>query len=299
MNRTALLLAATLLLTIESARADLVIFSCEPEWAQLIREIAGDDMNTFSATTPFQDPHRLQARPSLIARIRQADLLVCTGADLEIGWLPMLLRRAGNSRIQPGQPGYFITSDYVRKLEIPARIDRAEGDIHPQGNPHVHLDPRNLLRIAEPLAERLAQLDPAGADQYLAGHAKFAETFRAAIKRWRTKATPLKSTVVITHHRSYSYLVNWLGLEVIETIEPKPGIPPSSRHLTKLLQIIEVRQPRYILVTPYSNPKPAGWLSERTNVRVIQLPYTVGREHSAATLFELFDTTINLLLNQS
>jgi zinc/manganese transport system substrate-binding protein len=143
------------------------------------------------------------------------------------------------------------------------------------------------------------QLDPAGADRYLTGHTEFAETFRAAIKRWRTKAAPLESTAIITHHRSYSYLANWLGLEVIETIEPKPGISPSSSHLAKLLQLIELRQPTYILVTPYSDPKPASWLAERTNLPVIQLPYTVGREHSAATLFELFDITINLLLDQS
>ena len=299
MNRIALLLAVTLILAGRSASAELVVFTCEPEWAELIREIAGDDMNTFSATTARQDPHRLQARPSLIARVRQADLLVCTGADLEVGWLPLLLRRAGNPRLLPGQPGHFIASDHVRKLEIPSRIDRAGGDIHPQGNPHVHLDPRNLLRIADPLARRLAQLDPARADHNLAGLARFKETFRAHIKTWREKAMPLKSMVIITHHRSYSYLVNWLGIEVLDTIEPKPGIPPSSSHLTKLLRLMEARAPKYILVTPYSNPKPASWLSERTDVAVIELPYSVGREHTAATLFDLFDTSINLLLGPS
>ena len=137
----------------------LEVFACEPEWAPLVTELAGEQADVTTATTALQDPHRLEAKPSLIAAIRQANLLVCTGADLEIGWLPLLLRRTGNPDIQPGNAGYFRAADYVRRLEIPVRIDRDQGDIHPQGNPHIHLQPRNIARIAENLAQRLIEQD--------------------------------------------------------------------------------------------------------------------------------------------
>jgi len=191
-----------------------------------------------------------------------------------------------------------MAADHVRKLEIPTRLDRAEGDIHPQGNPHIHLDPRNLLRIAEQLSKRLVELDPANANRYLEGYTKFSESFRLKIKKWQDKADPLKSMMVITHHRSFSYLVRWLGIDVVETIENKPGIPPSSKHMARLLQLAEVRNPKFVLLTPYSDPKPAEWLSERTHIPIIRLPYTVGSGHSAQTLSELFDATLNLLLGQ-
>ena len=143
--------ALVLGLAATSAASALNVFVCEPEWGSLVQELAGNMAETTVATTAFQDPHRLQARPSLIAAVRRADLIVCTGADLEIGWLPLLLRRAGNARIQVGNPGYFLAADFVRRIEIPASIDRAQGDVHPQGNPHIHLSPRNIERVADAL----------------------------------------------------------------------------------------------------------------------------------------------------
>ena len=143
-----------------SARATVSVLACEPEWGALTQELGGEKVSIYSATTALQDPHRIQARPSLIARARSADLLVCTGSDLEVGWLPILLRQSGNANIQPGKPGNFEAASYVRKLEIPTRLDRAEGDVHAGGNPHIQTDPRNFLPVADALAQQEC-------DQYL------------------------------------------------------------------------------------------------------------------------------------
>src|SRR6266849_1533756 len=180
-----------------SARAALNVFACQPEWAALAGELGGDKVSVYAATTALQDAHRIEARPSLIARIRSADLLICSGSELEIGWIPLLLTQSGNSKIQLGSPGYFEASQYVVKLEIPKVIDRALGDIHPGGNPHVHTDPRNIARIAPVLMERMAQLDPANADSYRSRGKSFLERWQTAIARWEQQAAPLKSVPIV------------------------------------------------------------------------------------------------------
>ena len=206
------------------------VFACEPEWAALVLEIAGNHANITTATTATQDPHRLQAKPSLIAATRRADLLVCTGADLEIGWLPLLLRRAGNPDIQPGQSGYFLAADYVRKLEIPKMIDRSQGDIHPQGNPHIHLNPRNVSRIAERLAERLQTLDPANSSDYTDRLKGFQDRWEDSIDEWERRGERLEGLRLASHHRSFSYLANWLDLEVVATARTEtPGFHRAQR----------------------------------------------------------------------
>src|SRR2546428_3705294 len=160
------------------AGAALNVFACEPEWGALAQELGGDKVSVFSATTALQDPHRIEARPSLISRMRNTDLLICSGSELEVGWLPLLLTQGGNDRIQPGSRGHIEASQYVVRLEVPRVIDRSLGDIHPAGNPHVHLDPRNIAKVGEVITERLAQLDTANAAAYRAR----AEDFN---KRWQ------------------------------------------------------------------------------------------------------------------
>jgi len=170
------------------AIAALNVFACEPEWGALAQELAGDRVSVYSGTTALQDPHRIEARPSLIARVRSADLVICTGADLEVGWLPLLLTQSGNAKIQPGSPGFFEASLYAAKIEIPKIVDRSLGDIHPSGNPHIHLDPRNIAKVANELGERLIRLDPANADVYKMRAASFQERWRAAVQRWEQRA---------------------------------------------------------------------------------------------------------------
>jgi zinc/manganese transport system substrate-binding protein len=277
---------------------EIDVFACEPEWGSLLEELAGDAVTVTVATTAFQDPHRLQAIPSLIAAVRQADLVVCTGADLEIGWLPLLLRRAGNTNIQTGNPGHFMASDFVRKLEVPKVIDRSQGDIHPQGNPHVHLDPRNIRRVADALAERLTELDAANAANYAARLTDFQSRWSTAMESWDERAVPLAGLRLASHHRSFSYLANWLDLDIVANLESKPGIPPSGAQLGKILEKLNASPPVAVIRTPYENEKPSLWLSERLEIPALRLPYTTGSDPAVMDLFGLFDTTLTILEEQ-
>jgi zinc/manganese transport system substrate-binding protein len=270
----------------------LDVFSCEPEWAALVEELAGDNVEITLATTAFQDPHMLQARPSLIAGARNADLLICTGADLEIGWLPLLLRRAGNPAIQPGSPGHFMAADYVRRLEIPASVDRSQGDVHPQGNPHIHLHPRSIERVAEALAERLAELDAPNAATYRANAEDFLRRWEEARAGWEERAEALAGMRLVSHHRSFSYLADWLDLDIIATLEPKPGIPPSGAQLSRLLEQLTPAPPAGIIRAQFENEKPAHWLSDRLSIPVIEMAYTVGGADTVDDLFGLYEHTI-------
>src|ERR1700694_1585873 len=167
------------------AVAALNVFACEPEWGALAQELGGDKVSIYLATTALQDPHRIEARPSLIARIRSADLVICSGSELEVGWLPLLFTQSGNDRIQPGTPGFIEASQFVVRLEIPKVVDRALGDIHPSGNPHVHLDPRNIAKVAEVVTERLVQLDHTNAEVYKTRASSFHERWQVAMQRWQ------------------------------------------------------------------------------------------------------------------
>lgn len=273
----------------------LNVFSCEPEWAALVEELAGDNVEITLATSAFQDPHMLQARPSLIAGARNADLLICTGADLEIGWLPLLLRRAGNPAIQPGNTGHFMAADHVRRIEIPASVDRSQGDVHPQGNPHIHLHPRNIERVAEALADRLAELDAANAASYRANADDFLQRWSEARERWEERVAALAGMRLVSHHRSFSYLADWLDLDIVATLEPKPGIPASGAHLSRLLEQLTPAPPAGIIRAPFENEKPAHWLSDRLNIPMIEMAFTVGGTDEATDLFALYEQTIAAL----
>ena len=289
------LIAVLLAVWLPMSANALNVFSCEPEWAALVQEVAGDKVTITQATTAFQDPHMLQARPSLIAGARSADLLICTGADLEIGWLPLLLRRSGNPGIQPGNPGYFMAEDYVRRIEIPASVDRSQGDVHPQGNPHIHLHPRNIERVAEALADRLAQLDSANAEAFRANADDFLRRWNEARDRWEEQAASLAGLRLVSHHRSFSYLADWLDLDIVATLEPKPGIPASGAHLSRLLEQLTPAPPAGIIRAPFENEKPAHWLSDRLSIPVIEMAFTVGGSDEVTDLFALYEQTIATL----
>lgn len=278
------------------ASAALKIFACEPEWDALAREIGGDKVKSETATTALQDVHHIEARPSLIAKVRSANLLVCTGADLEVGWLPMLVRQAGNREVQPGRPGYFLAADAVDRLDIPTHVDRAMGDVHPFGNPHIHLHPHRMAQVAAALAQRLAQVDPSNADYYAARHADFAKRWDEATKRWELRAGSLKGVSVVVQHRSWSYLFNWLQIQEAAAIEPKPGVPPSAGYLTELKAKLVAHPARFIVRATYQDPKAANWLAKELGIAVVDLPYSVGGSAKALDLFSLFDETVDRLV---
>lgn len=290
------LVLVVLLATAAPAAAALRVFACEPEWAALARELGGDKVSAYAATTAFQDPHRIEARPSLIARIRNADLVVCSGAELEVGWLPLLLAQSGNARVQPGSPGYLEASQYVVRLEIPKVVDRALGDIHPAGNPHVHLDPGNVAKVGEVLAARLAQVDRANGSYYRQRADAFAARWSAAMQRWAQKAAPLRGLPVVVYHKDLTYFMHWAGMREAGALEAKPGVPPSPAHLADLVERMKRDPAKAIVYAPYSNPKAAEFLAERTGIAVVPLPFTVGGSDRAKDLFGLFDDTIDRLL---
>lgn len=297
MNMIKMTVSACLLLALAiPARAELKVFACEPEWAALARELGGEKVSVFTATTARQDPHHIEARPSLIARLRQADLLVCTGAELEAGWLPVLLRQSGNAGVQPGRPGYFEAAQHVRMLEIPARLDRAEGDVHAAGNPHIQTDPRNIGAVATALAQRLAEIDPAGASHYQERRREFAQRWDAAIKRWEQQAAPLRGVAIVVQHKGFPYLENWLGLRQVAALEPKPGLEPASGYLVEVLEKLKREPAKMILRAGYNDSRASAWLSERSGIPVVTLPYTVGGSDQAGNLFGLFDDTLQRLL---
>jgi zinc/manganese transport system substrate-binding protein len=295
LRKTVLTGIALLVLATAPVRAAVEVFACEPEWAALANELGGNAVATTAATTARQDPHYIQARPSLIAAVRKADLLVCSGADLEIGWLPLLLRKGNNPRIQPGQPGYLMASQFVVRLEIPTVLDRAQGDLHAQGNPHIQTDPRNIGLVAREVAQRLQQIDPANAGDYAQSLAAFETKWNAAIGQWQDQAAPLRGKKVVVHHKSWAYL---LGLVEVATLESKPGVPPSAAHLNELLVQLKADPAALIIRAPYQDPQPSEWLTKQTGIPNAALPFTVGGTPDATDLYSLFDVTIRILLEK-
>ncbi len=290
---------AVLLLSfgLNAAYAKINVFACEPEWAALSRQLGGSAVKVFSATTAQQDPHHIQARPSLIAKVRRADLLVCTGAELEVGWLPLLLRKSGNGKIQSGQAGYFMAANQVALLEKPAVLDRSLGDIHAAGNPHIHLDPHRIQQIANALTQRLMRVDPANRSLYQQNGQQFAQQWQQAIKKWQQKTQTLQGKRVVVSHNSWVYLEQWLGLKKIATLEPKPGIPPSSAYLSKLLTQLKQNPAEMILSATYQNQKPAHWLSKKTSIPVISLSFSPVKNETLIVWFgRIVDQLIGVYL---
>jgi len=288
----AALAGAALCVAALASHATVNVLACEPEWAALAQELGGDRVKTSSATTALQDPHRVEARPSLIARARNADLLVCTGLELEVGWLPILLQQSGNARIAPGQPGYLEAGTLVPRLEIPTRLDRSDGDVHPGGNPHIQGDPRNVTTVAAALAKRLADIDVPNAAFYQARLTDFTGRWTAAIAKWEQQAAPLKGIAVVVHHKNMSYLLNWLGMREVGALEPKPGIEPSAAHLAGLVAQLQKQPAKMVIRAAYQDGRAADWLAEHAKIPAVMLPFTVGGSDRAKDLFGLFDDTL-------
>jgi zinc/manganese transport system substrate-binding protein len=287
------LLVWVLLIWTSPVSADINVFACEPEWATLASELGGDKVKVYSATTAAQDPHHIQARPSLIAKARAADLLVCTGAELEVGWLPLLLRKSANPRIQRAQPGFFMAAEQVSLLNKPLVLDRSVGDVHGAGNPHIHLDPERLLQVAVQLSKLMGEMDSGNLDYYQRNLRRFTEQWQQAMMRWRHQALSLQGKAVVVHHDNWLYLEQWLGLTRVAMLEPKSGVPPTSRHLSMLLSQLEKTPADVIMLASYQGDKAARWLSAKTNAPVLALPFSVAEDEK---LIDWFDRLLAQLL---
>ncbi len=285
-----------LLLILASPLQALSVLTCEPEWKALVLELVGDDASVYSATTAFQDPHHIQARPSLLSKARRADLLVCTGAELEAGWLSLLTRKSANKHIQPGSQGYFMAAAQVELMGVIGQVDRINGDVHGGGDPHFFLNPRYIATIAKALKERLILVDGANDKLYQQRYEQFIVRWSLAIDKWEERAAPLKGRSYVVHHNNWRYLTEWLGLNTLATLEPKPGLPPTSRHLSVVLKSIESQDVSGVLLGSYQDKKAAVWLNKQGGPALIELPYTVGGHTDVVDLYTLFDRTIHTLM---
>ena len=280
-----------------TAQAEINIFACEPEWASLSQELGGDKVTTYSATTGLQDPHYIQARPSLIAKARRADLLVCTGAELESGWLPLLQRKSGNADIQVGAAGYFMATDYVQLTGIPSQLDRSQGHIHAAGNPHIQTSPILLFTVAKALTKQLQHIDKANQAYYQQRLLDFELRWQAALLRWQQLAKPLKGMPIVIQHDNWDYLIEWLQLEKVASLEVKPGVPPTLADLSAIVQQLKVTPSKLVIHAAYQSPRASDWLVEQTGITKRILPFTIGGNKAVTDLFGLFDNTLMLLLD--
>ena len=296
-SSAALLLAACLALPAQA----LTVFACEPEWAALARELM-PAATVHLATHAGQDPHHIEARPALIAQLRSADLAVCTGAGLEAGWLPLLQQRAGNARVQDGAPGMFYAADHVKLIDPrPATLNPFAGDVHPEGNPHLHTDPQRLLIVAEALARHIQALPGAPAD-VRARFAAFDARWQKRIADWQRRAAPLKGRRLAVQHTTFGYLWAWAGLVAVADLEPKPGLAPTPGHLQQVLTALRAQPPMAVVVAGYQDARPARWLTGQLGaqpgaaVPVLVLPASPMEPLAPQALDTWFDQLLQPLL---
>lgn len=289
------MVASVLLSLSQSAAAQLNIFACEPEYAALAKELAPDE-RIYAATTAMQDPHQVQARPSLIAKMRQANLVICAGADLEIGWLPMLQMKASNPDVRSTDKGLFFAAEHTDTLGKLANVDRSMGDVHSLGNPHLHLSPPRMLQVAQALTNKLIALDAKQTAYYQQQLADFSQRWLLATTRWQAKANALNGLKVIAYHTSFQYLYDFAGIEQVADLEPKPGLPPTSSHLASLLKRAKGGDISAIVIASYQDQRGAKWLSDKSSLPVVVLPLSVGGNDESHDLFALYDSALDLLL---
>lgn len=272
------------LLLASPARAAVKVFACEPEWAALATEIGGEQVNVYTATSAQQDPHHIEARPSLIAQVRKADLVACTGAGLEAGWLPILLARGANPALKGDR--LFFAAENVQRLGVTGVADRSKGDVHAEGNPHVHLDPQRMLQVGDALAATLARIDGANADRYRQRAAALRARLDAALGTLPVAALRTRSYFV--YHDAWQYLFAWLGATQAGTLEPLPGVPPSAQHLARLATQARAQPVDGILHTGYDDRQAVAWLAKQAGTCAIELPYTVGGTERARDLVSFY-----------
>jgi len=275
------------------AESKLQIMTATTDLAALAQEIGGDRVDVESVARGYQDPHYVEAKPSFLLKLRRADLLIVVGLELEIGWLPPLISQSTNPKIQVGAPGYFDASRFAKILEIPTGIvTRAEGDVHPQGNPHYWLDPENGLRIAKGIQNKLSEMRPNDAAYFAQRYDSFAQRIQQANEKWLAEMKPYAGRKVVTYHRSWPNFAEHFGLDVVGYVEPRPGIPPSPQHTVELMGQMKRDGVKVILVEPYFDLKTPNAVARETGAQVVVLAPSVGGEKEITDYFKLFDYDI-------
>jgi zinc/manganese transport system substrate-binding protein len=275
------------------AMAKLNVVATLPWIGSLAEDIGKDRVKVATLVKPSQDPHYVEAKPSMILEVRRADILMSNGLDLEVGYLPVLVESSRNPKIQPGTPGYLDCSQFITPMERPAQVDRSMGDVHPLGNPHYHLSPQNILKVAEGITEGLSRVDPANAAFYNANLASFQERFKEKEKQWRQRS--LQGKKFLAYHKFFEYLAKEFEFEIIGYVEPKPGIPPSAGHVEKIIELIKKEKPEAILTTSFTGEREAQFLSQKTKVKSIVVPHDVGATPACEDWFSLMDRVLEAL----
>jgi zinc/manganese transport system substrate-binding protein len=293
-----LLVAGALALVPARAQAKLKVAATIETLGDLARQVGGDRVEVTALSRGYMDPHFVQAKPSLVLVLNRADAVVQVGLDLEVGWLPPLVQQSRNPRIQLGQPGNIDASTAIDVQDvprIPADQLRAMGDIHPLGNPHYWIPPKNARAIARLLARRFAELDPSGAAAYQAGLAAFEQKLSSKEREWAEAAKPLKGVKVVTYHKSWSYVAGWLGLVEIGYIEPKPGTPPSAEHTSRLVAAMRAEGVKLVIHEDFYPSSLATFVAEKGGARVVSSPSDVGATPRIKTYFDLVDAVLAAL----
>src|SRR5689334_2715297 len=296
-NRYAIISLLAMIVSPQLAAAKkLNVVTSTTDLAAFAQEVGGDKINVDSIAKGYQDPHFVEAKPSFLLKLRNADLLINVGLDLEIGWLPPLITQSGNARIQQGANGYLDASQFAEILEIPTgRITRAEGDVHPLGNPHYWLDPDNGRRVAKGIAGKLSELDPGDQAYFQQRFAAFDQRLNGAEKRWDGEMAPYRGRKVVTYHRSWPNFAKHFGLEVVGYVEPRPGIPPTPSHTIELINLMKRENVKVMLIEPYFDLRTPNSVASQTGAKVLVMPPSVGGEKGTEDYFKLFDYDLNLL----
>ena len=298
-QRTVLTAAAVALVALAGTGASfagkLRVVATTPDLASLAREVGGDAVDVTALAKPTEDPHFVDAKPSHIVTLNRADVLIEGGAELELGWLPPLLENSRNTKIASGAPGRIVASDGVRMLEVPTTFDRSKGDVHSLGNPHFMIDPVNVRTIAANMAEHFVEVDPASAAMYRANLAKFDTKLDAKFAEWQKQLEPYRGARIVTYHKDFVYLAERFKLEIVEELEPKPGIAPSPSHLAKVIETMNAKGARVILVQPYQNRKTAETVARQTFAVVLDVPQQPGARNDTQTYFDMMDYLVTTL----
>ena len=276
--------------------AKLNVVATTPDLAALAREIGGDLVDVKALAKPTEDPHFVDAKPSHIVTLNRADVLIEGGAELELGWMPPLIESARNTRIATGAPGRIMASDGIRMLEIPATLDRSRGDVHALGNPHFLVDPLDAKIVAAHIADHFARVEPKSADAFRANLKKFNAAVDAKLVEWQRQLAPFRGAKIVTYHNDFVYFAERFNLTVIETLEPKPGIAPSSRHLAEVIEKMKAENARVILVQPYQNRKTAETVARQIDGALLDVSQQPGAVKNTDTYVELMDTLVRTLV---
>ena len=278
-----------------TAFARMRVVTTYPYIADIVEKIGKGKVSVRALARGNRDPHHIVPRPSLIMKLRRADLFIINGAEIEIGWVPPLLRDSRNANIQPGRSGFVDLSVHVKLIQVPDKVSRAQGDVHPAGNPHFNLNPDYVLTFAQVIMKKLCELDGSHCALYRGNYADFKGLWQSKISQWKEALKPLKGVRVVQYHRSHDYFLLYFGIVSVGELEPLPGIPPTSRHILKIIQRVKNRNVKFILQDVYHSVGPSRFVADRTNARVLVLPHDVRAVSETDDIVSLYDEIVRRL----